>query len=209
MNYKWARDFTLELINQYSIAGAVVPGSYNNQADYLLRIPKLLNDAQMYVATNQGRIRTSVPMSTMEHEQKGSWVSYKLPADCWQVCSSGIVILGDEGVQRFHRYHQIGGDTLLVPSELDGELLLEYFRYPKLLEQNPLETDELDNTPVAQMVLPYYVAAHLVMHDNDFAYQSLYNEFEAKMARLAEVPKTEVTAAEDSYGGAGWSFSDM
>jgi hypothetical protein len=57
MNYKWARDYTLELINQYSIAGAVTPESYNNQADYLARIPKMLNDAQIYVATTAGKIR--------------------------------------------------------------------------------------------------------------------------------------------------------
>ena len=95
MNYKWARDFALELINQYSIAGAVVPGSYNNQADYLLRIPKLLDDAQMYVATNQGRIRTSVYLSELESDERGGWTAYKLPKDCWQVCSSGLVRLSD------------------------------------------------------------------------------------------------------------------
>ena len=209
MNYKWARDFTLQLINQYSIAGALTPGSYNNQADYLLRIPKLLNDAQMYVATNQGRIRTAVPMSTLEHERSGNWVAYKLPKNCWQVCSSGIVVMNDGGVQRFHRYHQLGGDTLLVPSELDGELLLEYFRYPELLEDSPLESAQLDNTMAAQMVLPYYVAAHLVMYDNEFAYQALYNEFEAKLARLAEMPKAEAVSAEDSYDGVGDLYAGL
>lgn len=209
MNYKWARDFALELINQYSIAGAVVPGSYNNQADYLLRIPKLLDDAQMYVATNQGRIRTSVYLSELESDERGGWTAYKLPKDCWQVCSSGLVRLSDGAIQRYHQYHQVGGTTILIPTDLGGDMLLEYFRYPTLLGDKPAEDAELDNTPTAQMALPYYVAAHIVMHDNAFAYQALYNEFEAKLARLAGVLTTEVTAAEDSYGGAGWDFSEM
>ena len=64
MDYKWARDFTLELINQYSIAGGEIATTYNNQADYIRRIPKLLNDAQIYVATNAGKIRTITDMKS-------------------------------------------------------------------------------------------------------------------------------------------------
>ena len=64
MNYAWARDFALELINQYSVAGDPVLLSYNNQADYLARIPKLLDDAQNLVATTVRRIRATVPVQS-------------------------------------------------------------------------------------------------------------------------------------------------
>lgn len=209
MNYKWARDFTLELINQYSIAGSPIPNSYNNQADYVARIPKLMDDAQMYVATNQGRIRTVEPMVNLDWQRRGEWKVFQLPDDCWQVCSSGIIRLEDGHFQRYHRYHLIGDRSIMIPAELDGDLQLEYFRYPNLLGPKPNDEAPLDNTPVAQMALPYYVAAHIVMHDDEFAYQALYNEFEAKLARLAEVPKAEVATVEDAYSAAEWRYDGV
>lgn len=208
MDFKWARDFALKLINQYSISGAEIPGSYNNQQDYLLRIPELLDDAQMYIATNQGRIKAAVYLFDLEHEDKGEWTEYKLPEDCWQVKSSGLVRLRDGKVQRYQKYRLIGENTLLVPAGFGDDAILEYFRYPKLLGAFPKDDAKLDNTPVAQMALPYYVAAHIVMYDNAFAYQALYNEFEAKLARLTDTPHAEVEQVEDSYSATEWAYNE-
>lgn len=56
LTLKDVQDITLQLINQYSIAGSLVSASYNNQQDYLLRIPLLVNDAQNYIATTAKKI---------------------------------------------------------------------------------------------------------------------------------------------------------
>ena len=208
MDYKWAKNFALKLINQYSISGTAIPSSYNNQADYLLRIPELLDDAQMYVATNQGRIRATVSLSKLECEDHGKWLSYTLPEDCWQVCSTGLVLLRGGAVQRYQKYRLLGNKNILIPESLGKDAILEYFRYPKLLGTDPKDADALDNSLAAQMALPYYVAAHIVMHDNEFAYQALYNEFEAKLARLAEPPKAEVEQVEDSYSAGEWEYNE-
>lgn len=50
------KEAVLKLINQYSIAGGVVPMAYNNQADYVARIVPLINDAQMEIAKTVRRI---------------------------------------------------------------------------------------------------------------------------------------------------------
>ena len=39
MTYGEARDKTLQLINSYSLGGRVIESSYNEQQDYLNRIP--------------------------------------------------------------------------------------------------------------------------------------------------------------------------
>lgn len=205
MTYAWARDFVLQLINQYSMAGATVAVEYNNQADYLVRIPKLLDDAQMYVATTVRRLRATAPLKNLPSEERGAWVVYKLPRDCWQVMSGGLIRFAGDRLQRYHRYHLLGSDELAVPRGMDEETLLEYFRKPALLGDSPADTAELDNAIEVQMALPYYVAAHLVMYDNAFAYQALYNEWEGKLARLYELPQTELTVVEDAYNAAEWS----
>ena len=56
LTLKDVQDMSLQLINQYSIAGSSIASSYNNQQDYLLRIPLLVNAAQNYVATTAKKI---------------------------------------------------------------------------------------------------------------------------------------------------------
>ena len=205
MNYSWARDFTLELMNRYSTAGTKVPESYNDQKDCLLRIPKLLDDAQHYVATTSGPIRETVGLEELPRSQRGGWYIYTLPDNCWQICSGGLIRFDGPRLQRYHRYHMVGRGQLAVPKDLDGTVSVEYYRYPVKLGSAPKDSTPLDNTEEAQRAIPYYAAAHLLMHDNPFAYASLYNEFEAKLARLAEVPHGEITVVEDAYSAAEWA----
>lgn len=205
MNYGWARDFTLELINQYTVAGEKVPASYNNQADYLARIPKLLDDAQHYVATTTGKIRELANLEELPCTgRRGEWLIYTLPANCWYICGSGLIQIDGHRMQRSRKYFPIGRQQIAVPRDLGGLLSVEYYRYPVKLGPNPKDSALLDNTEEAQRCLPYYVAAHLLMQDNAFAYASLYNEFEAKLARLTVVPQGEIYEVENAYATSEW-----
>lgn len=199
MNYKWARDFTLQLLGQYSVAGSEVKTSYNNQADYVKRIPKLLDDAAVLLATGAGKIRTVTELKSLTKRRLGQWVLYQLPEDCWQVCSGGLIRTDREQLHRYSRYRLLGDNGIAVPQTLDGEMWLEYFRYPALLGDDPRDTASLDNTVEVQMALPYYAAALLVMGDDSFAYSALMNEFEAKVSRMGELPQGELTVIEDDY----------
>lgn len=204
MNYKWARDYILELMNQYTMQGAPVPNVYNCQNDYLIRIRKLLNDAQVQVATTVGKIRTVVPLSDLVCEERGKWQIYTMPDDFWKLCSGGLVRYGEDDLERCNLFHAIGANQIAVPKSSSGDMSVEYYRLPKLLSDNPKDEDELDNTVPAQMALPYYVAGHLIMYDNAFAYQALMNEFESKLARLAEDPVFIVSSVEDAYSGGAY-----
>ena len=198
MTFGWARDFALELLNQHSIAGTDIPASYNNQADYVKRIPKLVDDAQLLLAANEGRMRELVPLEELPREERGAWSVYTLPGSCLQLCA-GLVRL--DRPEREARYRLLGGDRLMVPRVLERGLWAEYFRLPRPVGREPADDAELDNTVAAQMAVPYYVAAHLVMYDNEFAYAALFNEFEQKRALLRETPRAEWGRVEDVYEG--------
>ena len=49
MNYGQVKKASLELIFSESIAGDPIALSYNNQADYVRMIPRLVNDGMMYI----------------------------------------------------------------------------------------------------------------------------------------------------------------
>lgn len=200
MDYRKARDITLQLINQYTAAGQRIPDTYNNQADYLKRIPALLNDAAMQAATTTAPIRELDDLRNLRCDENGAWKVYTMPDDCWQICSGGLIQYDDEEFRRFHGYHPVGANKIAVPRDLRGEVQVEYFRYPRLLAADPKDEDELDNTPAVQMALPYYAAAQLVMQDDAFAFSALSNEFEARLARLAERPHTDLNVVDDVYG---------
>ena len=201
MDYKWARDFTLQLIDQYSTAGEAVAETYNGQADYILRIPGLLNSAQIHVATTAGKIRTAVPLANLE--RRGNICI--MPEDFWQLSAGGLIrILKDGTPERVNFGHIIGADQLVVPEDVDGDIIVEYYRLPGLLGDDPMDTEELDNTVAAQMILPYYAAAQLMMQDNAYAYQALMNEFETRLARLVQPPVAVCAALADDYGADGW-----
>lgn len=207
MDYQWLRDFTLKLLDQYSVAGEKIADTYNNQADYLKRIPEFADDGQMYLATTTAKMRTIVALESLPKSRVGTWDHYKLPEDCWQMCSGGLVRYDGPVLHRYHRYHLIGNNSVALPEDIDGSMYLEYYRYPLLLGADPADKTPLDNTMEAQMALPYYVAAHLVMHDNAFAYSALMNEFETKLARLREEIHTELTVVEDVYSAAEQEYN--
>ena len=210
MTYGECRDLSLNLIHQESIAGATIPGTYNNQQDYLNKIPGLINAAQMDIATTTKPIPEEITLGELKNgwpfeEKNGNYV-YTLPSDMWQRRGSGLIIpipyhSQYQGLRhgRYNRMRMIGNNKLILAEWLPDDTVLEYYRYPFQLSMTPDEDDTLDNVLEAQMIVPYYVAAHVVMYDDAFLYATLQNEYTAKKESLREMPTTEIDTVEDVY----------
>jgi len=281
MTYGEVRDMSLQLIHQEEIAGETIPGTYNNQQDYLDKIPGLINAAMMDIATTAKFIPESVMLSELSYEDTARSRVYTMPTDMWQLRGSGLLVPQPRGrgYTRFAQIKHIGRNKIIVPVRLPEDSIVEYYRYPirfaqnsvvveditieredpsdptsdpvtsyafqqqnilmilsvyvgtTLLTQNadyyfnagtgiiqltaPLEPGqvmrcrlkcqavpdsvELDNVPETHELIPYYVAAHIVMYDDAFLYASLYNEYEAKKANLMELPVSEPDTVFDVY----------
>ena len=206
MTYKHARDKTLYLIHQESIAGTEIPGTYNNQQDYLNKIPGLINAAQMDIATTNKPIPAEVSLGDMVCECANGWYIYTLPNDMWQRRGSGLLVPAHgpgpwgRGFKRVNfPLRMVGNEKLMLPKQLPEETIMEYFRYPVPLQDDPNDDDLLDNVPEAQEAVPYYVGAYLVMYDDAFLYASLKNEYEAKKASMHDLIRTEVDTVSDVY----------
>lgn len=209
MTYGECRDAALNLIHQESIAGTVIPGTYNNQQDYLDKIPSLINAAQMDIATTTKPIPAEVMLGDMLCEFKHGNYVYQLPDDLWQRRGSGILVPTRENrydkpglrYDRFNHVRMVGNEQLILPTQLPPDCILEYYRYPIRLRTNPLpeDWDLLDNVPEAQEAVPYYVAAHCVMYDDAFLYATLYNEYTAKKNSMHDLVRTEMDTVQDVY----------
>lgn len=200
MTYGWVKDFALALMNRYSIAGTRISAGYNNQQDYILRIPALADDAQLYIATTARRIPAACPLSSLDCQVQDGCRVYSLPDDLFELDACCLLRMPDGRPQQDVRFYRIGQDKLMLPDTPPDGALLTYFRYPKPLGTDPDDETQLDNVPQAQALVPYYVAAHLSLGEDAFAYASLYNEFEARLARLGEPLRAQSRLTEDDYG---------
>ncbi len=203
MQYLDFKNRVLMLINQYSIAGEDIALSYNNQEDYVLRIPALLNTAQRYLATTTKPIYSSTELNWDEAEKRDGFYIFKMPSDFYQLVGRGIPVLKNGEFTMYHRYRWMGRDKMVIPAKDKAPMEVHYHRYPVEIPQDPADELELDNAADAQEAAAYYVAAYLIMHDNAFAYQALYNEFEARRQQMYERPQTEYDRIEDIYGTPG------
>ena len=213
MTYAEIRDASLMLIGQFTIAGTEYLPSYNNQQDYLLKIPFFVNDALIYIATSVRRMPSHVVLDPEEGEDYGNWRRYVLPDDLLEIRSGGLMVpdadrrRGESTI--WTRYKIQDPDHILIPKIVDKPLILDYFRKPNLLPVTgglPADDTVIDAPIDVCMAIPYYVASHLVMEDDAFRYSALYNEFENKMARITPAPYTEIQDVWDAYGGTDWGF---
>lgn len=200
MTYGEVKKEALKLLDKYSVAGDIVSPSYNNQADYLARIPGLVNDALTYICTAVKRIPAEAMIIRDDCDELGGMYQYSFPSDFWQIQSGGMLVVKNGEVSRFTGYIQIGNKKILFPKTLEGSLLFEYYRYPDQVDLTAPEDDYyLDCGLDIQTAIPYYVAAHLALQEDAFQYSTLYNEFETRLSRLTEGVRTESRSADDVY----------
>ena len=178
MTYGDVKREALRLAFQDTIAGAQIPESYNNQADYTGQIPGLVDSAQMDIVIRAKKISAVTPLPSLAMTMENTFRVYTLPDDCQEIMQGGLVQMQDNGygdmlVRRYGGYRAVG-KALFVPKSAPREMGLEYWRYPESVGTNPTDCQQLDNTADTHSAIPYFVAAQLVMYDDAFRYQANY-----------------------------------
>ncbi len=203
MTYGEARDKTLQLINSYSLGGRLIESTYNEQQDYINRIPGLLNDAMLFVAMNVRPIQAQETLDYNDAEKMGNMYLFDLPPDFYEVDTAGLLVVDGDTSYRCTSYRLVSDESILLPM-LDGEVVLLYHRLPTLLPAKPDVDAKLFGEKVVQYALPYYAAAHLLLQDDAYAYTRLYNEWTTRVAQLRPAPHPERELVEDVYGIDNW-----
>ena len=208
MTIRACMDAALQLLNQYSIAGTLVPLSYNDQADTEMRMLNLINDAQMAIATNVKPIEDSLEFEAPElpNDAPSAMIEQQMP-DNFNYCIA-IYFTPKTGQNRMPMpidagsYKWIGDSLLMVPNRPAGSYKVVFNRFPvRYDETTDIETTELDNKPDTHEIIPYFVAAMIAVDENPKTYYALYNVWETRLARLGYRPPHAVsTQVQDMYG---------
>ena len=199
MNYGQVRDQVLKLLNQYTRAGARVEPSYNNQQDYLNRIPGLVNDAMMEIATTVRKIPTTIALEELPAQQVGEEMRYQLPERFWQFVSGSVVTTREGRTLPTNCCTIHGRHYLYLPLEQAGSCFVTCYRYPDLLSDQPADTDALDNAPETHFAIPFYVASYLVAGEDNFLCALFYNKYEDKLSKMSQGLTAQVRPVDDSY----------
>lgn len=204
MTYGELKTKVLNLIFSYSIAGDEIQLSYNNQEDYVNMIPPLLSSVQTYIYQIK-TFQDSILLRDLEREDLGETYLYHLPDDCLKVIPGIIIPKGRHFGEVFKRrtdYKLFGGDKMLVPKDYPDNAILEYEKRAVPVPQNVADNYVLKNTDEVNEIIPFYIAAFVVMYDDAFRYAALYNEFETRLQRLRTNPAyVETSETTDVYNG--------
>lgn len=216
MTYGEVKKQVLRLLNQYKIAGSEVVDTYNNQADYIDRIPCLINDALMELGTTVRKQEVTADLSQVTWLKKdlGNSYSYTMPEDFFafksgenwllingrpvsnQLYTEKGLVTPVPGLVRSNPYH-----TLTLPKDLvdNNRVMVTYYVYPPLLSDSPSDMDIVHAAPDVLRAIPYYAAGMLALHDDAFLASTLMNAYEDKLAKMAPIPSAEIAPVMDAY----------
>lgn len=200
MTIRQCMDAAYQLLNEYSIAGATVPLSYNGQADMENRMINLINAAQMEIAATVKPIDMDFEYVVDNTNVNTGWQRVEMPEDFDRFV--GVKFMGPRGqfIQQAN-YRMTETSILYLPTDSKGTFIIEYYRFPVRYEPDVDKSTELDNKPDTHEVIPYYIASTLCIDDNSYAYAALHNLYELKLARLNNKPaRAEAGVVDDVYG---------
>ena len=197
MLYSEIKRETLSHIHRYTVAGKAVSVNYNNQADYLNRIPVFINEALVNILTLVKRDPVVYPLT--EGEVYGDFTRYELPRDFYALRTGGVSRIRNGKFEPTNNYRLQGKRYVLIPRDAEAEYTVEYYRYPNLLPLDAKDSFNLDEDIEVIQTATYYAAAQLAMYDDEFAYASLYNDYESRLSRLSPGVTTQVQPVDDVY----------
>lgn len=197
MRYSDIKRETLSHINQYTMAGDPISPFYNNQADYLKRIPVLINEALVSIRTLVKPDPVVLPLTY--GEKYGDMVRYRLPNDFWSLKTGGVTVVAAGRFRKTNEYQLQGKKYILVPQELADRVTVEYYKYPPQLPLDAADDFNLDEEIDVLQAATYYAAANLVLHDDETMYSYLFNDYESRLSRLSNGVTVEVQPVQDSY----------
>ena len=180
MTYGENKKITLNLIEEYTNGNV----NLTEDEDIATRIYALYNTAIQELAQNKKIIATKTYNNVSETDQ---YISFSLPSDLYQIKR----IVGMDNLNNpFNVQYYTVGKKLYVKSQKEGQVILEYYKFPELLTENTKDSYYMDFDQDILMILPYSVAGDILKTDPSSDYTAFSSEYQRKLSNLDNRLKT-------------------
>lgn len=189
MNLGEAKKKALSLMAEYSVDGTAIPDGEN--ADYLNRMNRFANDAQMEISNKVG-IEATYTFSQIS-SNVGGYNKYPLPVDFREL------LYMNRQDERYTDY-RIENSKILVPTTYSGEFELFYYKNPTELTLETPDSYEFEILKHAHSLIPYFVGGMAIQDENPTLADRLLNLYFSKLESLNPVPVNYQSKIQDVYG---------
>ena len=200
MKYGLIKRKVLEHLNRATLGGEAISPAYNGQRDDLSRIPGAMNEAVMCVCS---LVKPRNHHYYLEGgEAVGDKVKHPLPEDFRALKGCGVWEVDENGdtIRTAHEWWMLEDRAILTPK---GRYLIDYYRYPRLLPEDPEDDYEYDEEADTVYAATFYAAAKLALLEDEFVYNVLMHSYEKFLDNMMLPPWCGVGSVWDAYQFSG------
>lgn len=169
------KKMTLALIEEYSPSNNYLTDDIDIQTNLNL----LYNMTYFRLAEEYGIIETA----ELDVEHSEEYTEIKLPKDLSKI--KGLLTLNKMGEPQDNmNYFKVGKDKLRINNPNDYDFILEYYRYPTMIDEDTDDEFELELDIKAQMILPYGVASAILINDPSANYSAFEAKYQNELVNL-------------------------
>jgi hypothetical protein len=127
------------------------------------------------------------------------YVKYQMPADFMEL--QKVIQQTDPRVYKeMIAYYWEGKRTFVLNYYETGSFDIHYYRYPTTIDANTPDTYEFEVDIEAQEAIPFFIAGHAIMDENQTLAIQLLNEYQVKLSRLYTTDDFGITTITQNYG---------
>lgn len=127
------------------------------------------------------------------------WVKYQVPADFMELQK----VMQTFDVRQYKEmidYYWENKRTFVTNYYYSGSFDIFYYRYPTTIDSTTSDSYEFEVDVEAQEAIPFFMAAHAIIDENQVLGIQLLNEYETKLSRLFTPDDFGQTVITSNYG---------
>lgn len=194
MTYGESKKQILALIEEYAPNNTML----TEDEDINTRFPFLFDLAYQELSQNKKILATKIYAEKEEKENKYS--EYTLPYDCYQI--KNVFLLDSNNIKGESDYYTVGKNKIYISDKNEGRTVVEYYKYPQVINEETEDDFYLELDQDALSVLPYKVANDILVTDPSADYTAFATEYQRKLQLLdtrRSIPTVKLKEYEPDY----------
>lgn len=194
MTYGESKKQILALIEEYAPNSTI----FTEDEDINTRIPFLFDLAYQELSQTKKILATKIYAEKEEKENRYS--EYTLPYDCYQI--KNVFLLDSNNIKGESDYYTVGKNKIYISDKNEGKTVVEYYKYPQVINEETEDDFYLELDQDALSVLPYKVANDILVTDPSADYTAFATEYQRKLQLLdtrRNIPTVKLKEYEPDY----------